>query len=306
MALIGIGCSPALMSALYLFARTQAPARFGLLASLFIGIGSLGNLFGAAPLARLAEAFGWRPAMLVVAGIMALATVFAFLAIRNPERVGGAEARQAGWLAGLKAILTIRPLWLLMPILFFSYATVVTTRGLWIGPYLIQVGGLDKVAAGDGAFWMALAMCVGAVAYGVAEGRTGRRKALVLVGTGVTAALYLGLALTPAGAGGQAVMLMALIGGLGITYAILMAHARRFFPPALIGRGVTFANFVIIGGSAALQAWSGRLVASGHLAGIAPATTYRDMHLIFAGLLLASAAIYAFAPADPKAGDAVT
>ncbi len=161
------------MSALYLFARTQAPARFGLLASLFIGIGSLGNLFGAAPLARLAEAFGWRPAMLVIAGIMGLATVFAFFAIRNPERVGGDDAVQAGWIAGLKGILSIRPLWLLMPILFFSYATVVTTRGLWIGPYLMQVGGLDRVAAGDGAFWMALTMCIGAVGYGFAEGRSG-------------------------------------------------------------------------------------------------------------------------------------
>ncbi len=43
MALIGMGCSPVFMAALYLFARSGPPATFAGLASLFIGLGSLGN-----------------------------------------------------------------------------------------------------------------------------------------------------------------------------------------------------------------------------------------------------------------------
>ena len=63
MGLVGIGCSPIFMSALYLFARTQDVARFGVLSSVFIGLGSLGNLVGAAPLALAAQSFGWRATM---------------------------------------------------------------------------------------------------------------------------------------------------------------------------------------------------------------------------------------------------
>ena len=63
MALIGIGCSAALMGSLYLFARTYPLERFAMLCSLLIGLGAAGNLAGATPLALASEAFGWRAAM---------------------------------------------------------------------------------------------------------------------------------------------------------------------------------------------------------------------------------------------------
>ena len=56
MALIGIGCSPVLMAAYYIFARIYSPAVFGTLAGAVIGFGSLGNILGAAPLAAPAVA----------------------------------------------------------------------------------------------------------------------------------------------------------------------------------------------------------------------------------------------------------
>ena len=63
MALIGIGCSPVLMAAYYIFARIYSPAVFGTLAGAVIGFGSLGNILGAAPLSALVEAVGWRAAL---------------------------------------------------------------------------------------------------------------------------------------------------------------------------------------------------------------------------------------------------
>ena len=63
MALIGIGCAPVLMASLYVFGRTYPPERFAMLSSLIIGLGSVGNLLGATPLALAVEAFGWRAAM---------------------------------------------------------------------------------------------------------------------------------------------------------------------------------------------------------------------------------------------------
>ena len=84
-----------------------------------------------------------------------------------------------------------------------------------------------------------------------------------------------------------------------MTYGILMAHARMFFPAALLGRGVTFVNFLFIAGAGVLQAVSGPLVQSRTAAGAPPAETFGELHLIFGALLLAASALYAMAPARP-------
>ena len=34
-----------------------------------------------------------------------------------------------------------------------------------------------------------------------------------------------------------------------MTYGILMTHARAFFPEHLLGRGITFMNFIFIAGA---------------------------------------------------------
>jgi MFS family permease len=80
MALIGIGCSPVLMASLYVFGRTYPPERFAMLASLVIGLGSVGNLLGATPdlvYGHLHLAFG---AVLLAAG-----AVYAFAPARPAE-----------------------------------------------------------------------------------------------------------------------------------------------------------------------------------------------------------------------------
>ncbi len=299
MGLIGVGCSPVFMAALYLFARSNEAAKFAGMASLFIGLGSLGNLFGAAPLARAADAFGWRPAMTAIACVFLLAALVAALLLRDPpppEKAGGGDE---GVIAGLKAILSIRALWLLAPITFIAYACLVTTRGLWVAPFLADVNGASRALQGDGAFIMAVAMTGGAFAFAFAERLLGGPKPTVLWSTLALAGLYVLLALTGHGPAWWAVALFALIGLVGFNYAILMAHARLFFPEHLIGRGMTTMNFLFIAGAAAVQMGSGWFIALERSMGLSPAATFANLHLIFAGLLAASVAVYAFAPVRP-------
>lgn len=296
MALVGVGCSPVFMAALYLFARASEPGRFAGLASLFIGLGSLGNLFGAAPLSRAADAFGWRPAMMAVACAFVIATALAALLLRDPPKPAEA-GRDDGVIAGLRSILAIRPLWLLAPITFVSYAALVTTRGLWVAPYLGEVNGLDRAAQGNAAFAMAVAMTAGAFAFAWAERRLGGPKPTVLLSVAGLAALYAVLAASGHLGGLWAASLFALIGFVGFSYAILMAHARLFFPDHLIGRGMTTMNFLFIAGAAALQAGSGWFIAAERAMGLTPTATFANLHWAFAAILVVSVAIYALAPA---------
>jgi MFS family permease len=300
MALIGIGCSPVFMASLFLFARNAAPQRFGLLTSLFIALGSLGNIAGAAPLAIAAGHFGWRGAMMAMAVGFLVATVLAVALVRDPPPRPASATPDEGLLQGLASILALKPLWLLAPLTITGYAIVATARGLWIGPFMTQVHGFDPVAAGHAASIMAAAMIVGAFVYGWLESRTGRAKTIVTWGTLLTVLGFATLALSGQQSHLTAVALFSLVGAAGFTYAILMAHARQFFPEHLIGRGMTFVNFLFIAGAAAVQSASGWFIAEQRAAGLDAATTFANLHWAFAALLLASVAVYALSPARPK------
>jgi len=108
----------------------------------------------------------------------------------------------------------------------------------------------------------------------------------------VTGAAFLALSRVEAGAAAAA--LLVAIGAFGMSYAVIMAHARAFFPEHLIGRGMTFMNFLFIGGAGLIQPVSGALVARMEAAGLPPAAIYGRLHLVFGLLLLGSGAVYLF------------
>ncbi|MGL4325439.1 MAG: MFS transporter [Beijerinckiaceae bacterium] len=300
MALIGIGCSAIFMSALYVFARENPPEKFGAMASLFIGVGSLGNLAGAAPLARMADTMGWRNAMLILAGLFVLGLISAAVFVRDPPRLNApAQSKGSGIIAGLRDVIAIRPLWFIVPITLFSYAMLATTRGLWVAPYLSDVSGLTRPEQGNATLIMAVAMTIGVVAYGFFERRLGGPKNTVLAGNVIFAALYAALAMAGHWSAAGAVILFSLIGLVGFNYGILMAHARLFFPDHLIGRGVTFMNFFFIAGAAFVQAASGWLIGTNKAAGMSPAASFAQLHWWFAGTLVVCVALYTLSPARP-------
>ena len=81
MALIGVGCSPVLMASYYIFARQFPPAQFATLAALMLGVGSVGNLVAAWPMAWAAETVGWRAALWGLAGAVLAVPLTSTLAI---------------------------------------------------------------------------------------------------------------------------------------------------------------------------------------------------------------------------------
>lgn len=255
MAVIGIGCAPVLMAGMVLFANRYSPARFATLAGAMIGFGSLGNVLGAAPLARAAEIFGWRDVMTALALGAALVGALLLIVVRDPPRrpVAG-----DGPLRGLLEVLKIPELRLLAPLALCNYAVAAGIRGSWAGPYLADVHGMDAVAIGDAVLWMALAMVAGNFLCGPLAARLGSVKWTVAPLNLAGAALALTLALSSPGPG-LAAALLAALGFCGATYALLTSHARSFLPLHLTGRGVTLVNFFGIGGVGLGQLVTGRI-----------------------------------------------
>jgi predicted MFS family arabinose efflux permease len=291
MALIGAGCAPVLMASFYIFARTYPPAIFASLAGALIGIGSAGNIAATAPLALAVEALGWRGAVWALAAVSVAIGLGLLALIRDPEPPppAGPAAVSLGSVLRQPAFL------LLVPIIIMHYAPAAGIRGLWAGPYLGDVFGLDTAGIGRITFWMAVAMVAGSFAYGPLDRLLGTRKGVVLAGNLALAASLVALAALPAAGVATAGVLLAAIGFFGASFALVMAHGRAFFPPELIGRGVTFINLLAIGGVGLFQVASGALHGAVAARGGPPEAPYQAI-LLASGILVALACgVYAFA-----------
>lgn len=303
MGLIGVGCAPVLMAAVFIFARTSRPSQLAVRTSAMMAIGSLGNVFGTSPLAAATEAFGWR-AVLVGIGLVTLVVAVAIaLAVRDPARDPENAGSGSGF-AGYAALLRIRNLWLIAPLVALGYAPAASVRGLWAGPYLADVYGADTLLIGDIVFFMALAMVAGAAIYGPLDTLCRTRKWVAVTGNALAVGVFLALAIQPAPGIGAVTILFMLVGVLGGSYGLLMAHGRAFVPLHLTGRGVTLLNFFSIGGTGLIQFATGAVYAGGSTPGV-PVAGYQALFWFYAVTIAIALAVYLFLPdarPEPAAG----
>ena len=293
MALIGVGCAPVLMASYYIFARDYPPARFAVLASLMVGLGSIGNLVASYPMALAADTIGWRAALWGLSAISALVALGTLVWVRDPAKVLG-EAK-----GSLLELFRLRVLWFIYPLIGVSYAISGAVRGLWIGPYLADTFAASTSLIGTASLLMGFAMIAGAFAYGAADPRMASRKWMITGGSIVVLICAAVLISLPTQDLRLSVALMCIIGFFGATYPVLIAHGRSFLPPHLIGRGVTMLNLFSIGGVGVIQFASGRVYATA-LASATADQAYVNVFILFATCLAAGLVVYLFSRDSPK------
>lgn len=285
MMLIGAGCAPVLMASYYIFARTYSAAVFGTLAGAVIGFGSLGNVAASLPLSAVVAAIGWRGALWSMAGLTLLVAAGIALLVRDPARV---ESTAKGSLLDL---LRLPALWPVLVMMVVCYAPAAGLRGLWVGPYFADVFGADAAAIGRATLVMGLAMVAGNFAYGPMERWLGTRKWLIFGGNAAVALCLMALWALPQGPV-SAMALLAGVGFFGSSFGMVIAHGRAFFPPHLIGRGVTLLNLFGIAAVGIAQVITGKLHAAAEAG--ATAAPYQAIFGFFALALALGLAIYAF------------
>lgn len=300
LALIGIGCAPILMSGFYLAARLYSPQHFATMSSLLIGLGSIGDPLSGAPLAFFLASFGWRATVSGLAGIVALTTLLVALLLKDPPPLAGATQAPATLWGGIRQILAKRELWLIFPITFVSYGVTIAMRGLWIAPYLQQVHGFDLASTSYAAMTMGAAIGGGALLV-LPIYRRLQAKRTVAAYAALVVLAFIGLSLWGRDSARLSVALFIAIGLFGITYAVVMAHARAFMTAQEIGRGVTFMNFLFMGGAGVVQFVSGRLVNGLAAGGFDPPTSFAWLFAFMGSALAVTLALYWAAPAEPAA-----
>jgi sugar phosphate permease len=295
MGMIGIGCSPVLMAAFFIFARHYPSARFAVLSSWFVAVGTAGNVIGAKPLAIAVDLFGWRPSMMLLGGVSVVTALAILKFVKDPDPEPSSPSGSG--LSGYLELLKMPVLWLIIPLIALNYAPAAGIRGLWIGPYLADVYGAQKII-GNISFFMAISMILGSVLYGPLDTLFGTRKWVAFVGNGCSVVALVVLALFPVQPMWQVAILMFAVGIFGASYGLLIAHARAFFPAHLTGRGVTLMNFFTIGGVGSMQFVTGR-IATATFDPAEPQTAFSTLFATYAGLLAVTLFIYLFI-ADKK------
>ncbi|GGD37519.1 MFS transporter [Sinisalibacter lacisalsi] len=290
MVLMGIGCSPVLMGAFFIIAKSFPPAVFGTFAGAVIGIGSIGNIAGSLPMAWAVENLGWRETMWGLAALTFAVAGMIFALVEDPERAPD-HGTQKG---SLLTLLAMPALWAILPLMFVNYAPAAGLRGLWAGPYLSDVFGMNTSGIGLVTLAMGIAMIIGNFAYGPLDRVFGTRKWVIFFGNLASGLSVLALWAFPSSGVWAVTMLLASAGLFGASFPLMMAHARAFFPAHLTGRGVSLMNLFGIGGVGLFQFSSGWVFEAAKEAGSDPVTAYRALFLFFGLPVLMGLVVYLF------------
>ncbi len=297
--LFGIGMSPLFMGSIMVMARWWGAARFATLSATMMAISYVGNIGATMPLAHAIEWIGWRYSMLIPSIILAVATLLFFLVIRDAppghpwwKERSRESAREI--FAGVLEALRHPVMPGLLAAAFIGYSAGYAIRGLWVGPYMLDVFGLDAITRGDILFVSAILGMVGLFVSGQLAGRFNPRPVVM----------------TFAALGCFSMALLAVVGDPGMTlfliaffifsmvanfFPAVMGHGQATFPERLRGRSLTLINFSVFVGVGITQLVTGFLIDSfpADAQGAHPEAAYRAMFAYLAVMMAIGIAIYA-------------
>jgi MFS family permease len=244
-ALIGLGVSGCLMAAFQAFVLWFPKPRLPLANGGIMACGGLGALVATAPVEALLQITDWRGLFLSL-GLLTLA-VAGLIFVTVPERhQAKTTSSMMTQLRGVAVVFGDRLFWRLAPITMLAQASLLSLQGLWIGPWLRDVAGLDRAVVATHLLVAAAAMLAGYLVVGVVGERLQRRGfnlRLVMSG-GLVAFMLVQLAIC-LGAVVAPMLLWALFGFCGSTSILSFAILSQAFPSHLAGRTNTALNLLV-------------------------------------------------------------
>lgn len=190
--LLGVGVAAALMAQLKATREWFPPAKVASVAGWCVGLSALGGVVATVPAEALRALVGWRGVFVANAAIALAAGAWIWRSV--PERLnerstGGLteEVRVLGRIVSHPAFVRLMPAVGVMSALNFTW------QGLWAGPWLRDVAGLDAAARAEVLFVYAIGLTVGSFLSGSVQAALVRRGAHPLALIVACTAALLGL-----------------------------------------------------------------------------------------------------------------
>jgi len=288
--LIGVGTASVLMGSFKAYTAWFSPRQFATLAGLQVAIGNGGNLLATAPLAWMVDSVGWRNTFLLFAILTLLMSMAIFGVVRDTP--GEKKPAREG---ASRAVFKKPAFWILSLLAFFWYGSYMSVQGLWGGPYLMEVLGLDRTGAGWFLLLVAVGFIVGCPLAGYLSDRVIHSRKIVLLGGQGGLLLLLSLFMGPFERLPAALcpFLFFAFGLCVSTGPLLYAQVKELFPPESAASAMTGLNFFVVLGAALIQQIMGTILEGG--APLSAEAFHRAFALPFSGLLIALI-LYLFCP----------
>jgi sugar phosphate permease len=262
-----------LMCPMTLAAKQMSAARFGLWSGIILSIGNVGMLLSSSPLAFVVEQWGWRAGFWISAGFGAVVAVAVFALVPKQPPEHADDSLPLSQMAKVLRIGLSRPLRGLIALSLVSLAASLVLRGLWGGPWLMEVKGLGRIEAGNALGLFTLALIVGPLLIGILDRNIGHRREVLAATHSFVAVL---LALMAAGAPhyplselfGVTVMpprldtvLLVLIGIAISAQPLLFGMTRQLAGAQNAGKALSAVNLAFFLGAALMQSATGVVAA---------------------------------------------
>ncbi len=306
--LLGIGSAGVLMGSIMIFARWFPPDRLATVIGVMVAVGASGIILGTWPLALAVEAIGWRGTFVGAGIVTALLILLLVFAVRDGppgwQPAGGKPESLPSILRGLPRVWRLPPIRYFLAIQLCTLSSILTILGLWGGPYLADIHGLDAIGRGQVLLAMSIASIAGNLSYGPLDRILDTRKWLVAGGGVISVAVLATLALVsgpPLWLATVLFMALALFGSITI---VLQTHSRGLMPDGMAGRGLTILNMSTMLGVALGQTVSGVIVGSfAAVDGAYPEAAYRLVFAYLATVLVLGLATYLWGVSDVRPSD---
>ncbi len=259
--ILGVGISAGLMALIKAHADWFERSRVAHVTGIATAIGALGSTLTTSPVQALLPTLGWRGVFWILCLLALGVATWIFLSVpdkpRVEPRVGGPVRTLRGDIALSGRILASRTFWRFSPAVATLSMINFAYLGLWAGPWLRDVAGMDGPARAGVLFLYTFAMVVGSVLAGSAASRAsaaGLPPFLVpIVSLVGLLLLQAGLMLQPSQPSVVLVLWLAIavFGAAGPAGYIAIC---QMFPPEQTGRVSTAINTLTLGGAFVVQA----------------------------------------------------
>jgi MFS family permease len=271
--LIGVSTSGMLMGPMTLAAKRVSPERFGLWSGAILSIGNTGMLLSSSPLAYVIERYGWRASFVILAviGVVIAVAVFFLVPEQPPER-----KNQSSPLSQMTEALRLglsRPMRGVIALALVSLSSSLVLRGVWGGPWLMDIKGLTRIQAGNQLGIFTLSLSIAPVCAGMIDRKFGHRR-MILAGGHLLAALC--VALMALGAPDSILprllhlqmmppqfdLVMLVTMGFAVsTQSLLFGMSTQLMGAEMAGRALAATNLALFLGTALLQSATGVVAA---------------------------------------------
>lgn len=295
--LIGLGFSATMMSAYVLFAKWFPPTKFATVASWLLAASSFGGMMASAPLAYIIDHYGWRMPFAAVGGLTVLVLLIGIYVIRDVPpgylHDKSKPVTMAQSIRGYMSVLLHPKFFYLLAMGFVAYGPAVALLGMWGGPYLEDIYGLDGVERGQILLFMTISVPIGGLFFGPLDRYFKSRKKIVICAVLLQLTAFVILGLTDKLPLWAVIGLFVYIVFVQQYYVVLAAQCRSSFPDHLVGRANSTLNLICIAGVGFMQSLFGWILA------VSDGNGYQRSFLVIAGMLVVALILYTRSSANP-------